>query len=406
MTASVMFIAAWFVFGTSYAVFAFGRLPGTKLDRTAAAVIGGVLMFALRILSPQKGIAAIDFGTIILLFAMMVIVAGLHLSGFFDRVAVFISEKMDAKHLLPAVVFSSGIFSAFLVNDVVCLFMAPLLLKVSREFKRPALPLLLALATASNIGSVATITGNPQNILIGSLSGITYTHFLWRLGPPALVGLFIDWAILHWFFARAEIHQAEVSPSARGGREASQLAWPAIVTVMVIAAFFVGVVPPLAAAMGAALMLLSKSLDRVKMFEEVDWSLLVLFVGLFLIIGGAEQAGITTQLLAFAQRLNLHNPLALTVAVTGLSNVVSNVPAVMLLKNLPAQFADPERTWLLLALTSTLAGNLTITGSVANIIVVEKARVEAPVSFWQYAKVGIPITLATMTVGVAWLMLT
>jgi Na+/H+ antiporter NhaD/arsenite permease-like protein len=123
-------------------------------------------------------------------------------------------------------------------------------------------------------------------------------------------------------------------------------------------------------------------------------------------VGGAEEAGITRELLGVMERMNLRNPLALTLAVTGLSNVVSNVPAVMLLKNLPMQMADPQKTWLLLALTSTLAGNLTITGSVANIIVVEKARAEAPVSFWQYAKVGIPVTLATMAVGVAWLLLT
>jgi len=405
---NLTFLAAWMVFSTSYAVFAFGRLPGTKLDRTAAAVIGGVLMFAFRILSPARGLAAIDFATIVLLFAMMVIVAGLHLSGFFDRVATLIAARMQPSHLLPGVIFTSGVLSAFLVNDVVCLFMAPLLLRVSREFRRPALPLLLALATASNIGSVATITGNPQNILIGSLSGIRYTHFLWRLGPPALIGLFVDWAILHWFFQRKpqEIALPEQADVQFHARESKGLEWPLTVTALVLAGFFAGIAPPLVAAMGAALMLLSTKLNRQRMFEEVDWSLLVLFVGLFLLLGGAEQAGITRELLGVAERLNLRNPLALTVAVTGLSNVVSNVPAVMLLKGLPAQFADPGQAWLLLALTSTLAGNLTITGSVANIIVVEKAREEAPVSFWQYMRVGIPVTLATMAVGVAWLLLT
>jgi Na+/H+ antiporter NhaD/arsenite permease-like protein len=406
MNTNWMFLAAWLVFGASYTVFAFGRLPGTKLDRTAAAVIGGVLMFAFRILSPSKGIAAVDFATIVLLFAMMVIVAGLHLSGFFDRVAVVIAEKMDADHLLPGVIFTSGLLSAFLVNDVVCLFMAPLLLRVSKTLRRPAFPLLMALATASNIGSVATITGNPQNILIGSLSGISYTHFLWRLGPPALIGLFIDWAILHWFFGRQVESGTRVENLDRAiSADSGLLRWPLLVTALVLVGFFAGIAPPLVAAMGAAMMLLSKRLDRTRMFGEVDWSLLVLFVGLFLIVGGAEEAGITRELLGVMERMNLRNPLALTLAVTGLSNVVSNVPAVMLLKNLPMQMADPQKTWLLLALTSTLAGNLTITGSVANIIVVEKARAEAPVSFWQYAKVGVPVTLATMVVGVAWLLL-
>jgi Na+/H+ antiporter NhaD/arsenite permease-like protein len=364
-------------------------------------------MFAFRVLSPTKGIAAIDFATIVLLFAMMVIVAGLHLSGFFDLVATLIAGRLDARFLLPGVIFASGILSAFLVNDVVCLFLAPLLLKVSKEFRRPAFPLLMALATASNIGSVATITGNPQNILIGSLSGISYAHFLWRLGPPAVIGLFIDWAMLHWFFERrarnSRVRERPLAmelPSGRG------MGWPLVVVALVLAGFFSGIAPPLVAAMGAALMLLSRRLDRTRMFEEVDWSLLVLFVGLFLIVGGAEEAGITRELLLLMERMNLRNPLALTAAVTALSNVVSNVPAVMLLKDIPARTADPQRTWLLLALTSTLAGNLTITGSVANIIVVEKARAEAPVSFWQYAKIGIPVTIATLVVGVAWLILT
>src|SRR4051812_12888617 len=274
MNVNWTFLAAWLVVGASYTVFAFGKLPGTKLDRTAAAVIGGVLMFGFRILSPTAGIAAIDFATIVLLFAMMVIVAGLHLSGFFDLVAAFIAEKMDAKHLLPGVIFASGILSAFLVNDVVCLFMAPLLLKVSREFRRPAFPLLMALATASNIGSVATITGNPQNILIGSLSGISYTHFLWRLGSPALIGLFIDWAILHWFFGRqVETSETAGEIAAMNAPDDRVMLWPLVVAVLVLVGFFAGIAPQLVAAMGAALMVLSRKLDRTRMFEEVDWSL-------------------------------------------------------------------------------------------------------------------------------------
>lgn len=403
-------LLAWIVFIVSYTVFAFGKLPGTTLDRTAMAVIGGVLMFVFRVLSPVEGIRSIDFATIVLLFSMMLIVAGLHLSGFFDRIAEVISQRLPTSFLLPGTIFASGILSAFLVNDVVCLFMAPLILKISRETRRPAVPLLLALATASNIGSVATITGNPQNILIGSLSGISYTHFLLRLGPPALVGLFVDWGLLHWLTKgrepvprtrpnSAESSTLEVKPRPR------DLAWPLSVTALVLVGFFLGFAPAMVAAFGAALMLLAPHLDRQRMFEEVDWSLLVLFVGLFLIIGGAEQAGITNRLLEIAEHGNLRNPIVLTLAVTGLSNVVSNVPAVMLLRGLPSGMADPPKAWLLLALTSTLAGNLTVTGSVANIIVVEKAKQESPISFWEYARVGVPVTIATMIIGVAWLLL-
>jgi Na+/H+ antiporter NhaD/arsenite permease-like protein len=410
LSPQVTLVAAWVIFAASYLVFAFGRMPGTRLDRTAMAVIGGVLMVAFGVLTPQRAIASVEFGTLVLLFSMMLIVAGLHLSGFFDRLVRFIAERLHGRHLLPAIIFSSGILSAFLINDVVCIFMAPLVLRLSRHYKQSTFILMMALATASNIGSVATITGNPQNILIGTLSGIGYRHFLWRLGPPALLGLFADWALLEWFSrrrqGRLEAPREEVTEFQNNHPPQSHLVWPLLVTGCVTAGFLAGFAPALVASLGAAVMLLGPHIDRQKYFEEVDWSLLVLFAGLFLVVGGAEVAGIAGTLLSVAERLNLHNPVLLGLSVTGLSNVVSNVPAVMLLKNLPAQTVDPQRTWLLLSLTSTLAGNLTITGSVANIIVVEKAREEAPISFWDYARVGVPVTVVTMGIGVLWLLMT
>jgi Na+/H+ antiporter NhaD/arsenite permease-like protein len=408
LTPQITWAIAWVIFLASYLVFALGRMPGTRLDRTAMAVIGGVLMVAFGVLPAQRAIASIGFGTLILLFSMMLIVAGLHLSGFFDRIVDTMAERMPERYLLPAIIFSSGILSAFLINDVVCVFMAPLVLRLSRRFRHDPVILMMALATSSNIGSAATITGNPQNILIGSLSGITYRHFLYRLGPPALAGLIADWALLDWFSRRIQARPPlDTPPQAVFERpQHSHLVWPLLVSACVTVGFFLGFSPALVAALGGAFMLLSPHIDRQKIFEEVDWSLLVLFTGLFLVIGGAEEAGIAQSLLRVAEKLNLHSPILLGISVTGLSNVVSNVPAVMLLKNLPAQTADPQRTWLLLSLTSTLAGNLTITGSVANIIVVERAREEAPISFWDYARIGVPVTLITLGIGVMWLALT
>ncbi len=197
-------LVAWIVFLASYLVFALGRLPGTKIDRPAMAVIGAVTMFVFGVLAPAEAIASVDFATLVLLFSMMLIVASLHLSGFFEWVAHLVIEHLSPRHLLPGIVFTSGILSAFLVNDVVCLVMAPLVLGVCRRMGVKPLPYLLALATASNIGSTATITGNPQNILIGSVSGIGYRDFLAHLGPVALAGLFVDWALLHWIFLRRE----------------------------------------------------------------------------------------------------------------------------------------------------------------------------------------------------------
>jgi Na+/H+ antiporter NhaD/arsenite permease-like protein len=397
-------LTAWLIFLVSYLVFAVGRLPGTNIDRPAMAVIGAVLMFVFRVLSPRQAIDSIDFGTLILLFSMMLIVASLHLAGFFQWIAHLVIEHLQPSHLLPGIVFTCGILSAFLVNDVVCLVMAPLILGICKRMGLRPLPFLLALATSSNIGSVATITGNPQNILIGSASGIPYRDFLAHLGPVALLGLIVDWGLLHWIYLRNDSKGAHSIDADTPDREEDiHPAWPVIVTLAVLAGFLAGYPPPLIAAAGGALLLVRRSVQPQKIYGDVDWSLLMLFLGLFLILGGAEQAGVTRELLGWAERLNLRNSVIFTATVTLLSNVVSNVPAVMLLKGLVPTFPDPHTGWLMLAMSSTLAGNLTITGSVANIIVVEKARSESHISFLEYMKIGVPVTVVTLAIGLAWL---
>ena len=398
-------VVAWLIFLASYLVFAIGHLPGTKIDRPAMAVIGAAFMFVFGVLAPQEALASIDFATLVLLFSMMLIVASLHLSGFFDAVGHLVIEHLGPRELLPGVVFTSGILSAFLVNDIVCLVMAPLVLNVCKRMGVRPLPYLLGLATASNIGSVATITGNPQNILIGSISGIGYRDFLAHLGPVALIGLFVDWALLHWIFLRhqPEPRQAPAQPLRMATEPQIHPAWAVTVTLGVLVGFLAGYPPPLVAATGGALLLVQRHRSPKAIYGDIDWSLLMLFLGLFLVIGGAEQAGITQELVGVAERMNLHNPLIFATVVTLLSNIVSNVPAVMLLKGVVPQFHNAHSAWLLLAMTSTLAGNLTITGSVANMIVVEKARAEAHISFWEYMKIGVPVTVITLAIGLLWL---
>jgi Na+/H+ antiporter NhaD/arsenite permease-like protein len=274
-----------------------------------------------------------------------------------------------------------------------------------------SLPYLLALATGSNIGSTATITGNPQNILIGSLARIGYRDFLVHLGPVALIGLLVDWGVLWWFYQRKDAGTS-MAPLDISANEFATMhreehpAWPLTVSAAVILGFLLGYPPPLVAAAGGALLLVRRTRDPKDIYGDVDWSLLVLFLGLFLILGGAEQAGVTRLLLRAAEHLNLRNDLIFTTVVTLLSNLVSNVPAVMLLKGLVPTFPNPHKAWLLLAMSSTLAGNLTITGSVANIIVVEKARRETHISFLEYLKVGLPVTLLTIAGGLVWLAFT
>jgi Na+/H+ antiporter NhaD/arsenite permease-like protein len=399
-------IIAYVIFFASYLVFAIGRFPGTKIDRTAAAIIGAAMMFAFRITDAETGMRSIDFATLVLLFSMMLIAADLHVSGFFDFVTSVCVEHVPRRFLLPSVIFTSGILSAFLVNDIVCLLMAPLVLRVCRQMSLPATPYLLALATASNIGSTATITGNPQNILIGSLSAIPYREFLLRLGPVALIGLFLDWLVLHLIYfrnhaqAQASAQPQWVEPLAV---KKSGLIFPVTITLLVLLGFLLGAPPALTAALGAAILLIHPAFHPRQIYGEVDSSLLVFFVGLFLITGAVEQIGIAQQMLMIAEHLNLHNLWIFSAVSVGLSNIVSNVPSVMLLKNLAPQYGNSHLFWLLLAMSSTLAGNLTITGSVANIIVVEKVSSEHHIGFREYMRAGVPITLLTIIVGVLWL---
>jgi Na+/H+ antiporter NhaD/arsenite permease-like protein len=403
----VHLLLAYAIFLASYLVFAIGRFPGTKIDRPAAAVIGAALMFAFRVITPREGILSIDYSTIVLLASMMLIVSSLHFAGFFEWVAGLVVKFVSPSHLLPGVIFTSGILSAFLVNDVVCLVMTPLLLKICQQFAKRPMPYLLALATASNIGSTATITGNPQNILIGSISGISYRHFLSALAPVAAIGLFIDWLVLHWLYPNRDAMPGTPRPvidsCQRDAIDHRRLLFPLIILALVLVGFLAGISPALVAAMGGALLLIRRSVHPEEIYKEIDWPLLVFFIGLFLIIGAAEQAGIAQQMLALAERLNLHSPWIFAGVVALLSNLVSNVPAVMLLKGLVPQFQNATQFWLLLAMSSTLAGNLTVTGSIANIIVIEKARPEVEITFEDYLRVGMPVTLATLAVGVLWL---
>jgi len=397
-------ITAYVIFLASYLVFAIGKFPGLKVDRTGAAIIGAVGMVAFRIVRPGEALHFIDFATIVLLFSMMVIVGNLHLVGFFEWNAEFVLRRLKPEQLLPAVIFTSGLLSAFFVNDIVCLVMVPFVLSIARRMKLAPLPYLLAVATASNIGSVATITGNPQNMLIGSSSGITYRDFIAHLAPVAILGLLIDWAVLHWLHMRRGAMPMETPETIPLPElDLSRLTKPVIVVTVVVAGFFLGVPPAMMAALGAAVLLITRTLEPRKVYEEVDWGLLVFFVGLFLIVGGAENAGIVNRLIDVAGHWNLQHVAVFTIVTAVLSNIVSNVPAVMLLKSLAPGFPDPHTAWLILAMASTLAGNLTITGSVANIIVVETAKPEIEVGFADYLRVGVPITIATLLLGSAWL---
>jgi len=286
--------------------------------------------------------------------------------------------------------------------------MTPLVVRLTRRLHLPALPYVIAVATASNVGSTATITGNPQNMLIGSLSGLKYVDFMIRLAPVALLGLAMNWWVIHQTYLRGPVDRVPVAEAltAPDLQPRSLRKKPVIVLAIVLGGFLAGVPAAVMAAIGAALLLVTRTVEPRHVYDGVDWGLLVFFVGLFIIVGGADRVGLTRELLRPVQTWDLHR-IPLLVAVTGLlSNVVSNVPAVMLLRTLVPGFPDPRTGWLVLAMSSTLAGNLTITGSVANIIVVERAAADGvAVTYREYARVGVPLTIATLIAGSMWLWL-
>jgi Na+/H+ antiporter NhaD/arsenite permease-like protein len=399
-------IPALVVFLCTYAVVALGRLPGLRVDRAGAALIGASLMVGSGALSLEQAYRAIDLNTIVLLVGMMILVANLKLAGFFALAARWVAER--ARHplsLLAGVILVSGALSAFLVNDTVCLMLTPLVAELVLGLRRNPVPYLLSLAMASNIASTATITGNPQNILIGSYSGIPYAQFAAALAPVAALGLLVLLVLVVALFPREFLVRSRFEvPTARVRVFPALLTKAVVAAVAMIAAFFAGVPPAEVAIIGGALLLLTRRLKPERVYREIDWALLLLFAGLFVVVRGMEQALLTPEVLRSAEHLALDEPAVLAITGALLSNIVSNVPAVLVLKPFVAALAHPGRAWLVLAMASTLAGNLTIVGSIANLIVVERARRHrVEIDFWTYLKLGVPVTLATIAIGVWWM---
>jgi Na+/H+ antiporter NhaD/arsenite permease-like protein len=397
--------SALLIFAATYLVLVTGELPGFRVYRTSAALIGAVCMVVFGVLPPDHLLGVIDFPTLVLLFSMMVVAAALRLSGAFRWVADAVLHRAARPHLLLAVVIAlSGVLSAFFVNDVVCVVLTPLLLDVLLPLRRNPLPYLIALATAANIGSAATIIGNPQNMIIGSLSGISYRAFAAALALPALAGLVLAYALIAWIF-RTELHGDAVTELPR--RPVRLHGWLVFknggITLLLLIALIAGAPIATSAAAAAAWVLFTRRVKPAKVFALVDWELLVMFAGLFVVVGGIEHAGLH----AWIQHRLATLPTLLSdpwfaAASVALSNLVSNVPAVLLLKPVIPAFANHEHAWLVLALTSTLAGNLTIPGSVANLIVVEAARRRGvEVGAFSYMRVGVPLTVLSVLIGLA-----
>lgn len=405
-------IIAVAIFCVTYLLISGRQFKILPLNRPAAALLGAVLMVACRVLTPEQAYRAVDYDTLVLLLGMMLIAAYLSIAGFFEWAADGILRRAKSpQSLLLLLVGASGLLSALLVNDTICLMLTPLVVAVIARGKLPLPPYLLALAMSANLGSVATLVGNPQNMIIGHLSQIPFLRFSLSLLPAAIAGLAIEYLILRFGFrktlAAAVIHRPEARP-----HKADRLLL--VLTFGVLALVFVGFLAGLnlswtALAGGALLMVLARR-DTHEAFKLVDWHLLLFFAALFIVVEGLNGTGLPDRVYhhlgpLFGATADSQGWNFAWFSIIG-SNVFSNVPFVLVAGKWIHNFARPELMWQVMALATTFAGNLTILGSVANIIVVESARQRVEIGFWDYAKFGIPVTLFTTIAGMAILMLT
>lgn len=384
---------------------ALGSLPALRMNRATIALVGATALVVVGLVRLDEALRAIDLNTIALLFGMMVLNANLRLAGFFDLVARRLAQRAHSPAMLLAVtVLTAGTLSAVFLNDTIVLVFTPLMLEVTRAAGLGPLPFLMAVATAANVGSVATLVGNPQNMLVGVASGISFNRFLLHLAPVAAGGLVVVIAVLWLTYHRAlapRAVQLHVRTRIRPFRPL--LRKSLLASGLLVLALLAGAPVPLAALGAAGLLLVTRRVRPERVFQEIDWSLLVFFAALFVVTTAARRVGLVEAV--FGWMPDAHGGgVALAAVSTVLSNVVSNVPAVLLLQHVVVASPHPETGWLTLAMATTLAGNLTLLGSVANLIVAETARREGvALSFVEYLKAGVPITLLTLVWGVLWL---
>jgi Na+/H+ antiporter NhaD/arsenite permease-like protein len=394
-------------FGIAYLLIAVRRLRWLRIDRASGAIIGAVLAVAIGSVTPEEAAAAVDHSTLVLLLGVMGIGAFLSIDGFFDRAAaILVARARTRGRLLAAVVWGAGGLAALVTNDAVCVLAAPLVVRWVVRWKLPRLPFLLALATAANTGSVATLVGSPQNMLCANLGKLRFAPFALHMLPVAILSLAANHAILAFVFRRS---LAEDLPS----EEVKEplLTRGSSVTLAVIAGtvvlYVAGAHMTYTAFAAFALLILLHRVDPAEVWARIDWSLLIFFGGLFISVDGFVRSGAPALLFArvplFVQPEGIASYARTAAYFLAGSNVVTNVPFILLVKGEMAKAPNPRIAWEMLAMAATFAGNLTLLGSVANVIVAEKANEVGGLRFGEYAKVGVPIAIVTTALGTAWL---
>ena len=387
---------------------ALGSYPVLRMNRTTIALVGATSLIVIGAISLENAVQAIDFDTIILLFSIMVININFMLSGFFNLITSQILKLAKTpQRLLALIIFASGILSALFLNDTIVLVFTPIVLNITLVLKRNPIPYLMALATAANVGSAATIIGNPQNILIGTASKIPFTQFAGVLAPVSIVGMVIIWLVISYIYTK-EFRKTnfEKLPPEKIRLLRPLLFKSILAATIMLGSFILGFSMPVAALGAASLLLITRRVKPERVFREIDWSLLVFFTGLFIVTKTLDYIGVS-QILKEMMSLNTGNEsVDLTIISVVLSNLISNVPAVLVLRPVVETFANPQLAWLTMAMATTFAGNLTLLGSVANLIVAESAKKGGvKLLFAEYLKAGIPITILTTIFGVLFLIL-
>jgi Na+/H+ antiporter NhaD/arsenite permease-like protein len=391
------------IFSLTYLLIAARRLHWLPIGRPAGALLGAFLMVATGALTPELSYAAIDGDTIVLLFAMMALVAYVERAGFFEWAAGHaIRRARTPVGLLVDVSVLAGVASAFLVNDTVCVFLTPLVVITCQRANLPLGPYLIATATSANLGSAATLVGNPQNMIVGGASGLSFATFAALAAPVAALGLAVNTGLLLLYYRR-ELGTAPLHAHEPAAPDPRRLARVAVVVVGVVVAFFAGGHLGFSALGGLIALILLEREDPQDVFARVDWTLLVFFAALFVVVAGLATTGLVDDAWRAAGPWLSHDTAPGLAALTALyvagSNLVSNVPMVLLAA--PGVAAeDSAFAWVLLAFVTTVAGNLTLIGSVANIIVAEKARGAYELGFVEYLRFGAVSTLVVLAVCV------
>ncbi len=398
---------ALIIFIITYIGIIFTRLPKINIDRPSAAFFGAVAMMLFGVLSFDEAINAIDFNTITLLLGMMIVITALEMDGFFNLIAKnTIKYSKHQLRLLTIVVFATGIASAFLVNDTVVLLFTPIIIYICRASNLNPIPFIIGEILSSNIGSAMSITGNPQNMLIGINSGIDYGRFLLHLLPISLIGMALTIFLIKLYFPKDfKSREKVVCNDLNLGYKLSSMKYSVTIFIGVVIFFFFGKLLnlniPIIALTGASLMIIFSKNKPSAIIKKIDWVLLLFFACLFIVVQGFEKSGYMSFL------LNQDYSQAGLVSISALhgisfifSQIVSNVPFTVLILPL-MKTLDSEVLWISLASASTLAGNATIIGAMANLIVIESAeKLNVRIGFLAFLKIGISVTILTLLLSI------